>query len=269
MQNSEFAHFSSKSDKHMKQTPSPPFWGNVGWKSGFRFSIRALEVPFSGTWIWALLAHPSPHLVSGCVWAEPKGEEQDDIPGGDLRRQRHLHHRRQLGENLDGVSTRGCGGELQHPGMGHPHPGWWEDQHPGQRWDERGDQNVPPTEQGGLKTFPKLHLIHAGVLSSVAACGQEEEGISEFPGFPHRPGAGNKIIYLCSEKQNLFFLFLKGQCFNNVCTYMYVILHHNKMLSSPLGCSVAQMMVWFLCGTLELPGETLLPPPPPPGYIHH
>ena len=30
--NSELNHFSSKSDEHMKQMPSPPFWGNFGVK---------------------------------------------------------------------------------------------------------------------------------------------------------------------------------------------------------------------------------------------
>ena len=32
MQNSEFAYFSPKSGKHMKQIPSPPFWGGVSVK---------------------------------------------------------------------------------------------------------------------------------------------------------------------------------------------------------------------------------------------
>ena len=33
MQNSEFAYFSSKSGKHMKQMSNPPFWGDVGVKN--------------------------------------------------------------------------------------------------------------------------------------------------------------------------------------------------------------------------------------------
>ena len=40
MQNSEFAFLSSRSGKHMKQMPRPPFWGGVGVKkvvSVFRF----------------------------------------------------------------------------------------------------------------------------------------------------------------------------------------------------------------------------------------
>ena len=87
----------------------------------------------------------------------------------------------------------------------------------------------------------------------MAACGQEEEDGGEFPGFPHKSGARKKVTssYICSEYR----VFLKVSA---SLMYLYVILHHNDLLTSPLGCSVAQMMVWFLCGTLELPGETLL-----------
>ena len=53
MQNSEFAYFSSKSGKHMKQMFNPPFWRE---KSGLRFWFGALEVPFLGAWTWAFLA---------------------------------------------------------------------------------------------------------------------------------------------------------------------------------------------------------------------
>ena len=52
----EFAYYTFKSGKWIKQTPTPPFWGMLAWKSGLRFWIRALEVPFLGTWKWALLA---------------------------------------------------------------------------------------------------------------------------------------------------------------------------------------------------------------------
>ena len=47
MQNSEFAYFSSKSGKHMKQMLVHHFGGVLAWKSGLRFWIPALEVPFS------------------------------------------------------------------------------------------------------------------------------------------------------------------------------------------------------------------------------
>ena len=48
----EFAYYAFKSGKLIKQTPTPPFWGMLAWKSGLRCWIRALEVPFLGTWKW-------------------------------------------------------------------------------------------------------------------------------------------------------------------------------------------------------------------------
>ena len=50
MQNSEFAYFSSKSGKHMKQMPSPPFWGDVAMKKWSRSPRSAhFQVPENGT----------------------------------------------------------------------------------------------------------------------------------------------------------------------------------------------------------------------------
>ena len=40
MQNSEFAYFSSKSGKHMKQKSTPPFWGDAVMKKWSPFLIR-------------------------------------------------------------------------------------------------------------------------------------------------------------------------------------------------------------------------------------
>ena len=52
MQNSEFAYFSSKSGKHMKHMPRPPFWRGVGVKkSGLCFLDWGAQSPllaFSG-----------------------------------------------------------------------------------------------------------------------------------------------------------------------------------------------------------------------------
>ena len=61
MQISEFAYFSSKSGKHMKQMSDPPFWGDVGVKKWSPFLDSGAQSPifghlkilaFSGTWKW-------------------------------------------------------------------------------------------------------------------------------------------------------------------------------------------------------------------------
>ena len=48
MQNSEFAYFSSKSGKHMKQIPSPPFWGGVRVKKWSSFFYSGTRNPIFG-----------------------------------------------------------------------------------------------------------------------------------------------------------------------------------------------------------------------------
>ena len=48
MQNSEFAYFSSKSGKHMKQLPSPPFWGDVAMKKWSQFLDSGARSPIFG-----------------------------------------------------------------------------------------------------------------------------------------------------------------------------------------------------------------------------
>ena len=48
MQNSEFAYFSSKSGKHMKQLPSPPFWGDVAMKKWSPFLDSGARSPIFG-----------------------------------------------------------------------------------------------------------------------------------------------------------------------------------------------------------------------------
>ena len=48
MQNSEFAYFSSKSGKHMKQMSNPPFWGDVGVKKWSPFFNSAARSPIFG-----------------------------------------------------------------------------------------------------------------------------------------------------------------------------------------------------------------------------
>ena len=48
MQNSEFAYFSSKSGKHMKQMLNPPFWGGVGVKKWSPFLDSAARSPIFG-----------------------------------------------------------------------------------------------------------------------------------------------------------------------------------------------------------------------------
>ena len=49
-QNSEFAYYASKSGKCIKQTPTPPFWGDVGVKKWSQFF-------YSGTWS-PIFGHP-------------------------------------------------------------------------------------------------------------------------------------------------------------------------------------------------------------------
>ena len=41
-QNSEFAYYASKSGKCIKQTPTPPFWGDVGVKKWSQFLVARL-----------------------------------------------------------------------------------------------------------------------------------------------------------------------------------------------------------------------------------
>ena len=48
MQNSEFAYFSSKSGKHMKQMSNPPFWGDVGVKKWSPFLDSGALSPIFG-----------------------------------------------------------------------------------------------------------------------------------------------------------------------------------------------------------------------------
>ena len=48
MQNSEFAYFSSKSGKHMKQMLNPPFWGDVGVKKWSPFLDSGTQSPIFG-----------------------------------------------------------------------------------------------------------------------------------------------------------------------------------------------------------------------------
>ena len=45
MQNSEFAYFSSKSGKHMKQMLSPPFWWDVAMKKWSPFLDSGAHSP--------------------------------------------------------------------------------------------------------------------------------------------------------------------------------------------------------------------------------
>ena len=45
----EFTYYAFKSGKLIKQTPSPPFWGDVGVKKWSQILDLALEVPFLGT----------------------------------------------------------------------------------------------------------------------------------------------------------------------------------------------------------------------------
>ena len=48
MQNSEFAYFSSKGGKHMKQMSNPPFWGDVGVKKWSPFLDLGARSPIFG-----------------------------------------------------------------------------------------------------------------------------------------------------------------------------------------------------------------------------
>ena len=47
-QNSEFAYYASKSGKCIKQTPTPPFWGDVGVKKWSRFFYSGTRKPIFG-----------------------------------------------------------------------------------------------------------------------------------------------------------------------------------------------------------------------------
>ena len=47
-QNSEFAYYASKSGKWIKQTPTPPFWGDVGVKKWSRFFDSGTRKPIFG-----------------------------------------------------------------------------------------------------------------------------------------------------------------------------------------------------------------------------
>ena len=49
VQNSEFAYYASKSGKCIKQTHTPPFWGDVGVKKWSQFFDSGTPKPFSGT----------------------------------------------------------------------------------------------------------------------------------------------------------------------------------------------------------------------------
>ena len=48
MKNSKFNHFSSKSGKHVKQMPIPPFWGDVGMKKWSPFLVSGARSPNFG-----------------------------------------------------------------------------------------------------------------------------------------------------------------------------------------------------------------------------
>ena len=48
VQNSEFAYYASKSGKWIKQTPTPPFWGDVGVKKWSRFFDSGTRKPIFG-----------------------------------------------------------------------------------------------------------------------------------------------------------------------------------------------------------------------------
>ena len=47
-QNSEFAYYASKSGKCIKQTPTPPFWGDVGVKKWSQFFDSGTPKPIFG-----------------------------------------------------------------------------------------------------------------------------------------------------------------------------------------------------------------------------
>ena len=47
-QNSEFAYYASKSGKCIKQTPTPPFWGDVGVKKWSQFFYSGTLKPIFG-----------------------------------------------------------------------------------------------------------------------------------------------------------------------------------------------------------------------------
>ena len=114
----------------------------------------------------SLKAQFSSEFGPGCVWAWPEGQQQDDITCGNLRWEQHLHHRRQFGDCIDEVQAQGYQGKLLHPGMDHPHPRWWKDQHPGQWGDQRGDQDVPSTKQG--RRYKKV-VLHNKTLPRCAS----------------------------------------------------------------------------------------------------
>ena len=48
VQNSEFAYYASKSGKWIKQTPTPPFWGDVGVKKWSPFLVWCARSPIFG-----------------------------------------------------------------------------------------------------------------------------------------------------------------------------------------------------------------------------
>ena len=48
VQNSEFAYYASKSGKWIKQTPTPPFWGDVGMKKWSQFLDSGTRSPIFG-----------------------------------------------------------------------------------------------------------------------------------------------------------------------------------------------------------------------------
>ena len=48
VQNSEFAYYASKSGKCIKQTPTPPFWGDVGVKKWSQFLDSGTQSPIFG-----------------------------------------------------------------------------------------------------------------------------------------------------------------------------------------------------------------------------
>ena len=48
VQNSEFANYTSKNGKWIKQTPTPPFWGDVGVKKWSQFFYSGTPKPIFG-----------------------------------------------------------------------------------------------------------------------------------------------------------------------------------------------------------------------------
>ena len=67
-QNSEFAYYASKSGKCIKQTPTPPFWGDVGVKKWSQFFDSGTPKPIFGHLKMGTFANIPPKWWSRCLF---------------------------------------------------------------------------------------------------------------------------------------------------------------------------------------------------------